>query len=152
MHLATMVRLVVKEMQHCDRRCVHAILAPAIGVPHRPGEKVIIGFFKERFDTRVFLPSRSAKFNQVLEQNSIQWRCRITATSKPRHPNPIAKQYMVQQTMDAAERTTALASVLSKLELAALFVYPLIRASIVASKHPESIQHNSIDRRVSDGR
>ena len=152
MHLATMVRLVVKEMQHCDRRCVHAILAPAIGVPHRPDEKAIIGFFKERFDTRVFLPSRSAKFNQVLEQNSIQWRCRITATGKPRHPNPIAKQYMVQQTMDAAEGATALAPVLSYVQLAARFVKSLIRDSIVASQHSESIEHSSIDSRVSDGR
>ena len=55
MHLATMVRLVVKEMQHGDGRCVHAILASAVGVMHRPGEKAIVGFFEERFDARVFL-------------------------------------------------------------------------------------------------
>ena len=122
MHLATMVRLVVKEMQHRDGRCIHAILASAIGVMHRPCEKAIVGFFEERFDTRVLLSSRGAKFNQVLEQDSVQWRCRIASPGKSRHPDPITKQYMVQQTMDAAEGPAALASILSKLQLAALFV------------------------------
>ena len=122
MHLATVVRLVVKEMQHRDGRCIHAILASAIGVMHRPGEKAIVGFFEERFDTRVLLVSRCAKLNQALEQNSIQWWCRTASPGKSRHPDPIGKQYMVQQTMDAPEGATALAPTLSKLQFAALLV------------------------------
>jgi hypothetical protein len=48
---------------------------------------------------------------------------------------------MVQQIVDAAEGATALASILNRVQFAALLVESYIRDSVVTRKDPESIEH-----------
>jgi hypothetical protein len=50
MHLGAVMRLVVKEMKHSDRRCLHVILALVVSVGKLPLQKISIGLRKERFD------------------------------------------------------------------------------------------------------
>jgi hypothetical protein len=67
---------------------------------------------KEGFDRRVLLGSGGAQSRELVEQQSTQvWRG-AARSLKPRHPNPIAQQQMIQQSMDTAERALALLAIL----------------------------------------
>jgi hypothetical protein len=70
MHLAAMMRLVVKEMKDSDWCWFQAILALAIGVAKWSGEKIVIHFFEEGFDARVLFARAelsSAKVSNRME-------------------------------------------------------------------------------------
>src|ERR1700722_17175589 len=59
---------------------------------------------------------------------------------------------MIQYPVDASEGTAALPYIFSRIQLAALLVEPRIRDSVVAGKHLESVEHDSVDRSVSNRR
>jgi hypothetical protein len=145
MHLAAVMRLMVEKMKHSDWRCIEAIFALVIGVGKLPTEKIFIDLGEELFDFPVLCGSRRAKLGKAIEQNGIQWWCRIAPSREPRHPDAIPKQNMIQQTGNAAEGTTALLSILNRVQLAALLVESLIRDAVVAGQHLESIKHQSIE-------
>ena len=96
MHLASMMRLVIKEMKDSWASYIHVIYAAAVRVSQRPGKKTVIDLFKERFYACVFLGSCRVDLSKSLEQNRIQWWCRFAAPGKSRHPDSIAHQDVVQ--------------------------------------------------------
>jgi hypothetical protein len=70
MHLGAVMRLVVEEMKHSDRRCLHVILALVVSVGKLPLQKISIGLRKERFDFPVLCGARersSAKSSNRIE-------------------------------------------------------------------------------------
>src|ERR1700683_132009 len=85
MHLAAVMRLVVEEVKHGGGGCVHAILAQAIGIAKLPLQKVNIHLDEKGLDLLVLCCSRGAQLGETVEQNRVQWRCRATASAKPRH-------------------------------------------------------------------
>jgi hypothetical protein len=141
MHLASMMRLVIKEMKDGCRSWFQVILPQAICVSKRPSEKSIVYVFEERNYARVLFAPRGAKFGETLKQDGIQWRCRFASSCKPRHPDSITKQDMIQQIMDAAEGALTFASILNRVQFAALLVKAYVCDSVVTRKHPESIEH-----------
>jgi hypothetical protein len=138
--LAPMMRLMIEEMENSVRCGILAVLAQTISVTERPGEKPVIHLLKEGLNAGVFFNSRRSEFRESLEQDSVQWRCRTVSAGKPRHPNTIAQQYMVQQSVDAAERPRPFAAILGHIQFAALLIEPLIRGSVVTGKRSENIQ------------
>ena len=58
MHLALMMRLVVKEVKHGCWCWFQVILALAICVREWSGEKIVVHFFEERFYARVLFAPR----------------------------------------------------------------------------------------------
>jgi hypothetical protein len=83
MHLAAMMGLVIKEMEHRRRRCFHVILALAVCVTNRPVEKIAVDVVEEGFDARVLFDPRCAEAGELLEQYGIQWWCRLASPGKP---------------------------------------------------------------------
>jgi hypothetical protein len=58
MHLASMMRLVVKEVKDGDRCRLQVILALAICVREWPGEKIAVHLLEERFYARILFAPR----------------------------------------------------------------------------------------------
>jgi hypothetical protein len=141
MHLASMMRLVIKEMEDGWDSLLHVIFPSAIGVSQPPGKKIAIDLFEERFYARVFFGSRRVNLGKVLEQNTIQRWGRFTAPGKPRHPDSIAYHGVVQQRVDAAKGTAAFAAILGNIQLSNLLVEAFIGDSVVAGKDSKSVQH-----------
>jgi hypothetical protein len=150
-----MMRLVIEEMQYSVWCGIRTGLAQTIGITERPVDKTIVHIREKGLNAGILFATRFAEFRESLEQNSIQWRCRTATSGEPRHPDAIAQQSMVQQSVNAAERPTAFTAVLRQIKLAALLVEPRIRYFVVTSQRPENIKQTHyrsvlIDRRVGD--
>jgi hypothetical protein len=83
MHLASMMRLVIKEMKDGWGSFIHVIFTSAIGVSQPPDKKIATDLFEERFYGSVFFGSRRVDLGKGLKQDSIQRWCRFTAPGKP---------------------------------------------------------------------
>src|ERR1700677_3558878 len=103
MHLATVMRLVVEEMKHSDGRSLQIILALVVSVGKLPLQKISISLRKEGFDFLVLRGAGGAKLGETVEQNRVQWRCRMSPSGKPRHPDAVPQQHMIQQAVNAAK-------------------------------------------------
>ena len=57
MHLASMMRLVVKEVEHRYWRCFHVVFPLIICVRNGSSQKIGIRIFEECFNARVFFDS-----------------------------------------------------------------------------------------------
>jgi hypothetical protein len=65
----------------------------------------------------------------------------MSPSGKPRHPDTVPQQHMIQQAVNAAEGAFALSSKFNRLQSPARLVEPLIRDAVVAGEHPERGQH-----------
>ena len=83
MHLAAVMGLVVKEMEHGHRYRFDVILALAVCITNRPIEKFAVDVVEEGFDVRVLFEARCAKAGERLKQDRIQWWCRFASPGKP---------------------------------------------------------------------
>jgi hypothetical protein len=66
----------------------------------------------------------------------------MSPSGKPRHPDAVAQQQMIQQAVNAAEGAFALSSKFNRLQSPARLVEPLIGDAVVVGEHPERIKHH----------
>ncbi|HXA57402.1 MAG TPA: hypothetical protein VNU84_08175 [Candidatus Acidoferrum sp.] len=135
--LSAMVRLMIKEVTSRDRCLFNIFLALVVDVPKRPLKEIDRQVLKELLNTRIFVGARRAKRRKVVEQNRIQRRRSLAAPFEAGHPDAIAKQQMIEQSMNAPERTRPLPPIFAITQLGAAFKKSLIGDVVVARKNPK---------------
>jgi hypothetical protein len=136
-HLRAMVCLVIEEVPHRDLSRFDNGLTLIVDIGKSPREERFVRSGKECLDAPILVLSRCPQWIQFFVKNRVQMRSFCSSSFKTRHPDTIAKQEMIEQSMDAAERAAPPHQIIFLAERRALAIQALIRRSIVSGKHPK---------------
>jgi hypothetical protein len=93
------------------------VFAPIVGVSERPAPESLIPRREERLNPPVFPRTRILQSGKIVVQNLVQRRGEAFTALEQSHPPSVPQQNVIQQSMNAAERSHAFLSVLGILQL-----------------------------------
>ena len=131
------MRLMVEQMRACHVRCLHIIFTLIIRVRERPGPKRGILVSEERFNPCVFLRSRAPQVRKLIVKNLIERWSQAFAALEQSQPSSITQQNVIQQPMNAAERSCTFSSVFGIIQERTLCKKSLVRNAVVPGQHLE---------------
>lgn len=98
-----MVRLMIEHMQHRGDRRLFVMKAFTIRIRQPCRQETRGGVLKEGFHCDVILLPRDSQYRKFSVKNRVEGRRGLASARKARHPDPVSKQAMVQEGMNAAE-------------------------------------------------
>lgn len=132
-----MVRLMVEQVRACHVRCFNVVSALIVRIGECPAPEARGQVSEECLNPRVFLHSCSPQPGKIIVKNSIERWSRAFAVLKQSQPSAVAQQNVIQQSMNAAERSCTFSPVFSIIQLRALRKKPLIRKAVIPGQHLE---------------
>jgi len=132
-----MMRLMVEQMRACHVRCLHIVFTLIIPVRERPGPKRGIRVSEERFNSCVFLRSCAPQVGKLIVKNLIERWSQAFAALEQSQPSSITQQNVIQQPMNAAERSCTFLSVFGIIQERTFFKKSLVCNAVVPGQHLE---------------
>jgi hypothetical protein len=132
-----MVRLMVEQMRARHVCCLYVVSTLIIGVRERPAPKGGIQASEERLNPCVFLRSCVPQVGKLIVKNLIERWSQAFAALEQSQPSSIAQQNMIQQTMNAAERSCTFLSVFGIIQERTFCKKSLVCNAVVPGHHLE---------------
>ena len=132
-----MMRLMVEQMRACHVRCLCVVSTLIIRVRERPAPKGGIQVAEERFNSCVFLRSCAPQVGKIIVKNLIERWSQAFAALEQSQPSSITQQNVIQQRVNAAERSRAFLSIFGIIQLRTFCKKSLVRNAVVPGQHLE---------------
>jgi hypothetical protein len=132
-----MVRLMVEQMRACHVRCLCVVSTLIIRVRERPAPKGGIKVAEERLNSCVFLRSCAPQVGKIIVKNLIERWSQAFAALEQSQPSSITQQNVIQQPVNAAERSCTFLSIFGIIQLRTFCKKSLVRNAVVPGQHLE---------------
>jgi hypothetical protein len=132
-----MMRLMVEQMRACHVRCLYVVSTLIICVRERPAPKGGIKVAEERLNPCVFLRSCAPQVGKIIVKNLIERWSQAFAALEQSQPSSITQQNVIQQPVNAAERSCTFLSIFGIIQLRTFCKKSLVRNAVVPGQHLE---------------
>jgi len=102
-NLAAMVSLVIEQVGASYVGGLDISLSLIVGVGEGASEEAVSHGREERLDAGVLGDAGGSERGEIVEEDEVEGRCDLSAAFESRHPDPVAEQDVIQQSVDAAE-------------------------------------------------
>lgn len=130
-----MMGLMIEQMRTCHMRCFNVVPALIVCVRECPAPKVRIYVLEVCLNSYIFLRSCISQGGKIVVENSIKRRGRAFSAHEQSQPSPVAQENVVQQPMNATERTCAFPPIFAIVQSRALCKKPFVRYAVVPGQH-----------------
>jgi hypothetical protein len=132
-----MMRLMVEQMRACHVCCLYVVSTLIIRVREGPAPKGGIKVAEERLNPCVVLRSCAPQVGKIIVKNLIERWSQAFAALEQSQPSSITQQNVIQQPVNAAERSCTFLSVFGIIQLRTFCKKSLVRNAVVPGQHLE---------------